>query len=154
MTVQSVLHVTPMYLPLLSWISLSSWRIFCTWRVPGCDDATCLQKRSTSFKAGLGEWFLKLSSLDLSEPGDYKMWVSEVFGYAVKDNMTTGLSVLKLPTKRHPYTITVESSGTKKIVAGALGVVAVASLCGVLWFAKNNRAKLGVCKYVSVCRVM
>ena len=118
-----------------------------TWRVRGCDGEECLEKRSTSFKEGDEEnrpWFLKLSSLDLSEPGVYEIWISKAFGYAVNISSTTDPVALKMPTKVHPYTITVKSSQTKKIIAGVLGVVAFGSLGGVLWYAKNNQGKLGV----------
>jgi hypothetical protein len=134
-------------------ISTSKGRyIDLTWRMPGCNGKGCEKKKSTSFKRGeVRPWFLKLSSLELSEPGDYEIWVSEVFGYTVTDHSVTNSSILKMPTRSHPDKLVVESSRAKKIVAGVVGAVAVVSLGGVFWYARKNQGKLGVRKSACSC---
>ena len=125
-----------------------------TWRMPGCNNEECEKKKSTSFKPGEARpWFLKLSSLELSEPGDYEIWVSEVFGYTVTNQSAARSSFLTMPTSTHPYKIIVKSSRAKKIVAGVVGAVAVISLGGVFWYARKNQGKLGVRKSACTCQV-
>ena len=71
--------------------------------------------QNTLFREGL--FIAEFSSVELSEVGEYSVYIEKVFDLAVK--LTT--RVLSLPTKSHRFRFQVVSSGLRKIVGGLIG---------------------------------
>ena len=70
---------------------------------------------------------------DLTAPGDYKVWISHVFGHVPVQDVK-----LPLPTRNYPLTLTIESSKMQMIIAAVLSVLALAALGVGGWYAREN----------------
>ena len=73
--------------------------------------------KNTVFREGL--FVAEFSSVELSEVGEYSVYIQKVFDLSVKPTART----LSLPTKSHCIQFQVVSSGLKRVVGGLIGGV-------------------------------
>ena len=82
---------------------------------------------------------LDMSATELKKAGKYQVWLDEVFGYSINQTTTKAL-VLKMPTREHPFTITVnpvESANLNIILGCLVGVVCAASVGWMLYYIRK-----------------
>ena len=108
------------------------------------DGAVSPFKHDTTFRHDKGDFYVDIPSTDLTSPGIYKIWISEVFEYAVTNSST---KPQRLPTKSYPLTFLVvtevdETKDTVKVVSGIFaGLLFTSLICGVIYWARKNRAR-------------
>ena len=99
-------------------------------------DAVVLISR---FQRSPPRWIVDLSATELKKAGKYQVWLDEVFGYSINQTTTKAL-VLKMPTREHPFTITVnpvESANLNIILGCLVGVVCAASVGLMLYYIRK-----------------
>ena len=95
------------------------------------DGAVSPFKHDTTFRHDKGDFYVDIPSTALTSPGIYKIWISEVFEYAVTNSST---KPQRLPTKAHPLTFLVvdlqsqnqDTLDLNVILGGLVGAVAAA----------------------------
>ena len=95
------------------------------------DRAVSHSKHETTFRHDKGDFYVDIPSTDLTSPGIYKIWISEVFEYAVTNSST---KPQQLPTEAHPLTFLVvdlqsqnqDTLDLNVILGGLVGAVAAA----------------------------
>ena len=106
------------------------------------DGAVSHFKHDTTFRHAKGDFYVDIPSTELTRPGIYKIWISEVFGYNVTKSSTKPQG---LPTEAHPRTFVVvkeETKDTVKIVSGIFsGLLFTSLICGVIYWARKNPAR-------------
>ena len=102
-------------------------------------------QHETTFRNDTKDFYIDIPSTELAAPGVYKVWISEVFEYPVINSSAT--KPQRLPTKSYPLTFLVvtevdETKDTVKVVSGIFAGLLFASLiCGVIYWARKNRAR-------------
>ena len=104
------------------------------------------------FDPGRNRFECEFTGLELSQVGDYHIWLHKVFTYLVLPTQ----SKLVLPTREHPHRLTVASSHHLSVILGGLvGVVAAACAVLLLFYIKRHPQKVMkvCCHYSSTCDV-
>ena len=78
---------------------------------------------------------LKVPISELRNPGKYKVWVQQAFGFAVNST-----EHLQLPTSEYPVTFEVVESSWTMAIAATLGVFFVLVLVSLGLYAVKHRA--------------
>ena len=95
-------------------------------------------EHETTFRQEHADFYVNIPRTELEQTGVYKIWISEVFNYAVTNSST---KPRRLPTKEYPLTFTVVNSDTvdlNVILGGLVGAVLAACVALLLFYVRKR----------------
>ena len=98
--------------------------------------------KASSFDTKSKVFRFRFLAADLSDPGEYLIWVNSWNDGALSVKYTSTEEKYSLPTKHHPFKLTVNSSAIKKIIAAVLALFTVIALGAAFMYARKNPGKI------------